>query len=79
MIDSLLDTVRRDRFNADEWPDNRFVAGWNAHADHVLRVLRGLRELAEAEPIDLRLKAELTGLPQDWPSAHELFDYGGES
>jgi hypothetical protein len=76
MISSLLATIRRDRFNPDEHPGDRFVAGWCAHADHVERILDGLRELREVEPLDLRLRHELTGMPADWPGPYDL---GGES
>lgn len=55
----LLARIVNDRFGAEHVEP--YARGWNDCSRHVERILVGLRELAEAKAMDLRVKTTLTG------------------
>jgi hypothetical protein len=65
-VDEFAEILQRDRYNENEGSEleRRYRKGWNDAIGHALRLLattRALREIAEAEEMDLRVKDALVG------------------
>lgn len=76
-IEKLIERIENDRYSLNEWrhaEDRAYRMGWNAHAEHVVRLLRielGLHELAasdvDGDPEEAAAREHLEALDRSRP------------
>jgi hypothetical protein len=64
---TLLEQIQHDRYNEDEGPpEDRVKRQWfnlgSKHVEGLVRMHTGFVEIREAPAMDLRLRAEMTGV-----------------
>jgi hypothetical protein len=60
---TLLEQIQNDRYGSEHVEP--YAKGWNAASKHIEALVKihvGLAEIREAEPLDLRVRAAMTGV-----------------